>query len=81
MNLAAFDEFSCVRIAYDKRLDNIRGQYNHIVGNRDYIEGEFTEDNSTPLNDQGKDELRKLIRELEAIQGATADLGCSLRDK
>ncbi len=67
LSLAAFDEFSCVRIAYDKRLDNIRERYKHIVENREYIEGEFTKDNSTPLNAQGKEELRKLIRELEII--------------
>lgn len=67
LELNAFDEFSCVRIAYDKRLERIRKRYNQIVENPAYIEREITGENEPPLNEQGKVKLRELIDELERL--------------
>ena len=67
LNLGLFDEFSCVRIAYDKSLDDIREKYNRIVNNPEYMEGEITQENATPLNNEGKARLKELIYELERI--------------
>ena len=57
-----------MRVAYDKRLDAIRERYNAIVEDRAYIEGEITNENSTPLNAAGKSQLQELLRELEGLQ-------------
>ena len=68
LNLGKFDEFSCVHIAYDKRLDKIREKYNEITGNPEYMaKEEFTVNNATPLNEAGKQKLRELISEIESI--------------
>lgn len=67
LSLTAFDEFSCVRIAYDTRLDLIREKYNKIVNDPAHMGGELTEWNATPLNDAGKNKLRELIHELEQM--------------
>lgn len=67
LDLGSFDEFSCVRIAYDRRLDQIRRRYNAIVEDSAYSEGEITKTNATPLNAEGKSKLQELLRELEHI--------------
>ena len=64
----AFDEFSCVRIAYDARLDRLRERYNAIVNDPTCMVGEITESNATPLNEQGRARIRELINELDALQ-------------
>jgi len=61
LSYVKYDEFSCVKIAYDKDLDNIREKYNEIVENPEYFDGEMTYENMTPLNDLGKNKLKELI--------------------
>ena len=63
----AFDKFSCTRIAYNWKLDEIRGKYNEIVGNPEYIDRVISPDLVVPLNETGKSKLRQLIDELNAI--------------
>ena len=67
LSLAQFDEFSCVRIAYDSRLDAIREKFNQIVDDPDNIDGEPSSENSTALNDVGKSKISKLIDEVRLI--------------
>lgn len=67
LDLSTFDEFSCVRIAYDTNLDKIRERFNAIVEDKAHIEGEITNANSTPLNATGKEMLKDLVRELERL--------------
>jgi len=67
LSLGEFDELSCVYIAYDKGLENIREKYNQIVNNPEYIDGEMTDDNMTPLNAAGKNKLSELINELSQV--------------
>jgi hypothetical protein len=67
LDLGSYDEFACVRIAYDKRLDQIREDFKRVVDNPLYISGSVTKENATPLNDEGKTKLRVLINELENI--------------
>ena len=77
LTLGSFDEFSCVRIGYDKRLDEIRERYNAIVDNPAYMDGEITKANSTPLNAAGKARLQELVQEADSLaakQGAAADV-------
>lgn len=74
---AAFDEFSCVTIAYDKRPDAIRARFNEIVEDKKYIEGGFTNGNTTPLDTAGKERLYGLVCELELLaaqQSVPADV-------
>jgi hypothetical protein len=68
LSLLAFDEFSCVRIAYDSRLDHLRERSNAIVNDPGHMLGEITKSNATPLNEQGRARLRELISELDALQ-------------
>lgn len=68
LDLGTFDEFSCVRIAHDPRLDRLRERYNAIVDDPACILGEITELNATPLNEQGRARLRELINKLDALQ-------------
>jgi len=68
LGLKAFDEFSCVRIAYDRRLDRLRERYNAIVDDPTYMLGEIIESNATPLNEHGRARIRELINELDALQ-------------
>ena len=67
LSLGAFDEFSCVRIAYDPRLDRLREKYKRIVDDPAHMAGEITWQNITPLNEAGKEKLRELISELEQL--------------
>ena len=71
LDLAAFDEFSCVRIAYDPRLDRIRERFNEIVEDPNYITGEATSQNAAPLSEAGKAKLRELIDELNEFSART----------
>jgi hypothetical protein len=64
----ALDEFSCVRIAYDRRLDQLREGYNAILDDPASFRGEATETNATPLSEQGLARVRELISELDALQ-------------
>jgi hypothetical protein len=64
LDLGAFDRFSCVRIAYDAKMDRIRVRFNEIVDNAAHTEGEITEQNATPLNEVGRARLRELLNEL-----------------
>ncbi len=67
LSLSAFDEFSCVRIAYDSRLDTAREKFNQIVDNPENIEGTFSKEDATALNDLGKSKIDSLIEELMAL--------------
>jgi hypothetical protein len=68
LGIMAFDEFSCVRIAYDPRLDRLRERYNSVVNDPTFMVGEITESNATPLNDHGRERLRELLNELDGLQ-------------
>ena len=68
LDLGKFDEFSCVRIAYNSKLDAIREKYNDIVSNKEYFSvNEITGEDAAALNDKGRIELRKLMDELNEI--------------
>jgi hypothetical protein len=58
----------CVRIAYDPRLDTIREKFNQIVDDRENIDGIFSEEDATALNDIGKSKIGKLIEELRQLE-------------
>ena len=64
-----FDEFTSVRIAYDSRLEDIREEFNQIVNDEANIVSIFKDAKFrfNPLNDDGKEKLRTLIRRLELI--------------
>lgn len=70
LSLEAFDEFICVSIAYDKRLDAIRERYNVIINDEANMDShiEITELNATPLNHGGKEKVRALLDELEKLK-------------
>jgi hypothetical protein len=42
------EELSCVRIAYDSRLDRLRERYNAILDDPGCLLGEITQPNATP---------------------------------
>jgi len=58
----------CVRIAYDPRLDTVREKFNQIVDDRENIDGKFSEEDATVLNDIGKSKIGKLIEELRQLE-------------
>lgn len=58
----------CVQIAYDPRLDTIREKFNQIVDDRENIDGNFSEEDATALNDIGKSKIGKLIEELRQLE-------------
>ncbi len=68
LSLGEFDEFSCVLIAYDPRLDAVREKFNQIVDDRENIDGDFSEEDATALNDLGKNKMGKLIEELRQLE-------------
>lgn len=68
LSLGEFDEFSCVRIAYDPRLDTIREKFNQIVDDKENIDGNFSREDATALNDIGKGKIGQLIEELQQLQ-------------
>jgi len=68
IDLSKFDEFTSVRISYNRQLDAIREKYNTIVDNKEYFsESDITKENVAPLNEQGKNKLRILLEELNEI--------------
>jgi hypothetical protein len=69
IDVARFDEFSCVRIAYDVRLEAIRHRYNEIVNSESYLPATNERRAVSPLNEAGKIELRKLLSELNKDAG------------
>ena len=64
---ARFDEFSCVRIAYDPRLEAIRQRYNEIVGSEKFRPEANELRGVSPISEAGKIELRKLLSELNDV--------------
>ena len=58
----------CVRIAYDPSLDTVREKFNQIVDDRENIDGNFSEEDATALNDIGKSKIGKLIEELRQLE-------------
>ncbi len=58
----------CVRIAYDPRLDTVREKFNQIVDDRENIDGNFSEEDATALNDIDKSKIGKLIEELRQLE-------------
>jgi hypothetical protein len=63
----ALDEFSCVRIAYDRRLDRLRERYNAILDDPASLLDKATDSNATPLSEQGLARVGELINELDAL--------------
>ena len=63
LELYDFDEFSSVKIHYNKKLEEIRMKYIKVVSNKEYNSINENE-NPVPLNDKGKIEVKKLIGEL-----------------
>jgi signal transduction histidine kinase len=72
MDSFQYDEFSCVRIAYDPRLDAIRQKFNDITDDPQNIEGNFSETDETALNDAGKNKIEELIDELRQLDASRA---------
>ena len=73
MSRGQYDEFSCVRIAYDSRLDEIREKFNEVTDNPQYyIANDLSENDATALNDAGKREIEKLIAELRHMSPKSA---------
>jgi len=68
LNWKALDEFSCVRIAYDRRLDQLRERYNAILDDPASLLGQATESNATPLSEQGLARVRELINDVDSLQ-------------
>ena len=68
LDYKALDEFSCVRIAYDQRLDRLRERYNAILDDPASFLGEATKSNATPFSEQGATRVRELISELDDLQ-------------
>jgi hypothetical protein len=64
IELARFDEFSSVRIAYDPRLEAIRHRYNEILGSTEYLAGDAQGPTVAPITDAGKERLKELLSEL-----------------
>ena len=63
LELYDFDEFSSVKIHYNKELEEIRLKYIQIVSNKEYNSINENE-NLAPLNDKWKIEIKKLIGKL-----------------
>ena len=63
LELYDFDEFSSVKIHYSKELEEIRLKYVKIIANKEY-NSINDNTNPVPLNDKGKEEIKKLIGEL-----------------
>ena len=73
MSRGQYDEFSCVRIVYDPRLDAIREKFNEVTDNPQYyIADNLSENDATALNDAGKREIEKLIGELRHMKPRSA---------
>jgi len=68
LDYKALDEFSCVRIAYDQRLDRLRERYNAILDDPASFLGEAAKSNATPFSEQGAGRVRELISELDDLQ-------------
>ena len=58
----------CVRIDYHPRLDTIREKFNQSVDDRENIDGNFSEEDATALNDIGKSKIGKLTEELRQLE-------------
>lgn len=72
MGRGQFDEFSCVRIAYDRRLDAIRKKFCDIAIDPQNIEGNNSENDWLVLNNTGKRKIDELINELRQLQDKKA---------
>jgi hypothetical protein len=72
MSRGQFDEFSCVRIAYDSRLDAIREKFNSVVEDPQNIDGDFSNEDATALNDAGRSKIVGLIDELHQLEAESA---------
>jgi hypothetical protein len=73
--LGTFDEFSCVPIAYDARLDRVRQVFCNIVDDPSNALNQISRENATPLTEENRNKVRQLIREVQKIsseqRGAT----------
>ena len=65
--LGTFDEFYCVPIAYDARLDRVRQAFCSIVDDTSNALDGISHENSTPLTEQSKAKIRQLIQEVRKI--------------
>ena len=66
--LEEFDEFSCVRIAYDPRLDAVREKFNQIFDEQENVDGILSAEDAASLIDVGNKKIAKLIEELRQLQ-------------
>jgi hypothetical protein len=64
IELPRFDEFSCVRIAYNPRFEAIRHRYNEILGSKECLSGDARGPTVAPINEAGKEKLRELLLSL-----------------
>jgi hypothetical protein len=64
IDLQTFDTFSCVRIAYDSKLEAIRHRYNAIMSSRAYSAPFVPGGCVVPINEAGKERLTALLSEL-----------------
>jgi hypothetical protein len=61
------DEFSCVRIAYDPRLDDIRRRFNAVLESPGNIDSTNKESPTARLTQVGQSQVKEIIRELDAL--------------
>jgi hypothetical protein len=64
---AALDELSCVRIAYDGRLDQIRERFNVVLDDLSSYDNSSEKSPTVKLSDTGRARISELINELEAL--------------
>jgi hypothetical protein len=66
LSWAELDEFSCVRIAYDQRLDQLRERCNDILDDASsFASAEQNKGKAVQLSNVGQARVKELIDELE----------------
>ena len=61
------DDFSCVRIAYDKQLDSVRERCNRILDAPGTLDNENNSGPTVRLTERGQAKIGEIVHELEAL--------------
>lgn len=64
---AALDEFSCVRIAYNNQLDQLRGRCNAVLDQPEAFDKSIERGATAQLSESGRAGIREIIRELDTL--------------
>ena len=67
LSWSGLDELSCVRIAYDRRLDQIRERLNSALDQPGSFEQSSGESSNVRLTEAARARVGELIRELETL--------------